>query len=294
MTPMTTDMAGKIVVITGSTSGLGKESALSIAQMGTIVALVGRNKEKLEQTVQEIKKQIPGAKLDTFVCDQSQMSQVRELAEQLLAKYPKIDVLMNNAGVSCQKPLITSEGLERVFATNHLAPFLLTNLLLERLIQSNARVVNVSSSMHKHVKLDFDNLQSIRGFNWDNSYSRSKLMNLMFTFELARRCQGKTITVNAIHPGLVKTGIARNDTPMLKFGKAMADLFAIPVEKGALTQIHVATSPEVEGITGKYFSKCKIDQPSKAAQNQDDWARLWAESTRMCGIDSDRKSYPAV
>ena len=138
--------------------------------------------------------------------------------------------------------------------------------------------------MHKHVKLDFDNLQSIKGYNWDNSYSRSKLMNLMFTFELARRCQGKTITINAIHPGLVKTGIARNDTPMLKFGKAMADLFAIPVEKGALTQIYVATSPEVEAVTGKYFSRCKIDQPSKAAQNQDDWAKLWKMSAKLCNL----------
>ncbi|NTU60720.1 MAG: SDR family NAD(P)-dependent oxidoreductase, partial [Caldiserica bacterium] len=231
-----TDMTGKTVVITGATSGLGRESAKEIARMGATVALTGRNKQKLEQTVEDITKQVPGAKLDTFVCDQSQMSQVRELAEQLLAKYPKIDVLMNNAGISCQKPQITSEGLEHVFATNHLSSFLLTNLLLERLIQSDARVVNVSSSMHKHVKLDFDNLQSLKGFNWDNSYSRSKLMNLMFTFELARKCQGKTITVNAIHPGLVKTSIGRNDTLMLKIGKVMADLFAMPVEKGALTQ----------------------------------------------------------
>lgn len=283
MTTMT-DMACKTVVITGSTSGLGKQSAKEIAQMGASVALVGRNKEKLEQTIEEIKIQFPDAKLDIFVCDQSLMSQVRELARQLLAKYPKIDVLMNNAGISCQKLFITDEGLERVFTTNHLSSFLLTNLLLERLIQSKARVVNVSSSMHKHVSLDFDNLQSVRGYNWDNSYSRSKLMNLMFTFELARRCQGKTITVNAIHPGLVKTGIARNDTPMLKFGKAMADLFAIPVEKGAMTQIYVATSPQVEGVTGKYFSRCKIDQPSKAAQNQDDWARLWEMSAKLCGL----------
>lgn len=283
MTPMT-DMAGKTVVITGATSGLGKESAKEIARMGATVALVGRNKEKLEQTVQEIKRQVPDAKLDVFVCDQSFMSQVMELAGQLLAKYPKIDVLMNNAGVSCQKPLITNEGLERVFATNHLAPFLLTNLLLERLIQSKARVVNVSSSMHKHVKLDFDNLQSIKGFNWDSSYSRSKLMNLMFTFELARRCQDKTITVNAIHPGLVKTSIGRNDTLMLKVGKMFADLFAMPVEKGALTQIYVATSPEVEGITGKYFSKCKIDQPSASSQNQADWVRLWEMSAKLCNL----------
>lgn len=283
MTSMT-DMTGKTVVITGATSGLGKESAKEIARMGATIALTGRNKQKLDQTVEDITKQVPGAKLDTFVCDQSQMSHVRELAEQLLAKYPKIDVLMNNAGISCQKPQITSEGLEHVFATNHLSSFLLTNLLLERLIQSDARVVNVSSSMHKHVKLDFDNLQSLKGFNWDNSYSRSKLMNLMFTFELARKCHGKTITVNAIHPGLVKTSIGRNDTLMLKIGKVMADLFAMPVEKGALTQIYVATSSEVEGITGKYFSKCKIDQPSKAAQNSDDWAKLWEMSAKLCRI----------
>lgn len=279
-----TDMTGKTVVITGATSGLGKESAKEISRMGATVAITGRNLEKLDLVANEIKETVPNAKIDTFLCDQSLMSEVRRLAKELLAKYAKIDVLMNNAGITCQRPKLTCEGLEQVFATNHLSPFLLTNLLLDRLIQSKARVVNVSSAMHKHVKIDFENLQSIRGFNWDRSYSRSKLMNLLFTYELAKRCQGKTITINAIHPGLVKTNIGRNDTFYLKIGKAMADLFAIPVEKGAQTQIHVATSPEVEGVTGKYFAKCQIEPSSPASMVEQDWARLWAESSKLCGL----------
>ncbi len=277
-------MTGKTVVITGATSGLGKESAKEIARMGATVALVGRNLGKLDQAVSDIRQAVPDAKLDSFLCDQSLMSETRRLASELLKKYPKIHVLMNNAGITSQKAKMTSEGFEQVFSTNHLSPFLLTNLLLERLIESNARVVNVSSAMHKHVRIDFGNLQSVRGFNWDNSYSRSKLMNLLFTYELAKRVAGKSITVNAIHPGLVKTNIGKNDTLFLKIGKAMADLFALSVEKGALTQIHVATSPEVEGVTGKYFAKCKIEPSSPGSMNQDDWLRLWELSAGMAKL----------
>ncbi len=276
-----TDMAGKTVVITGATSGLGRESAKEIAKMGATVALVGRSKEKLDQTIADIKQTVPGAKLEAFVCNQSLMSETRKLAPELLSRFQKIDVLMNNAGMTAQRATMTSEGLEQVFATNHLSPFLLTNLLLERLIESKARVVNVSSAMHKFVKLDFDNLQSIKGFDWNKSYSRSKLMNLMFNYELAKRTAGKTITINAIHPGLVKTNIGKNDTLLLKVGKSLADLFAISVKKGAQTQIYVATSPEIEGVTGKYFSRCKIVPSSPASMNENDWLRLWEMSTEI-------------
>lgn len=279
-----TDMTGKTVIITGATSGLGRESAKEIAKMGATVAIVGRNKEKLGQTVAYIKQNVPEAKLETFVCNQSLMSETRNLASELLSRFPKIDVLMNNAGMTAQYATLTSEGIEQVFATNHLSPFLLTNLLLDRLIESKARVVNVSSAMHKFVKLDFDNLQSIKGFDWNKSYSRSKLMNLMFTYELAKRTAGKTITVNAIHPGLVKTNIGRNDTLMLRIGKGMADLFAISVEKGARTQVFVATSPEIEGVTGKYFSRCKIVPSSPASMVEDDWRRLWKVSETAVGV----------
>lgn len=173
------DMSGKTVIITGATSGLGKESALAIAQMGATVALVGRSQSKLAKTVDEIKAACPSAKLETFQCDLSLLSQTRHLASQLLDKFPKINVLMNNAGISTQIMEMTSEGLEHVFSTNHLSQFLLTNLLLEKLIQSKARIVNISSFMHKHVDIDFDNLQTTKGFNWDKAYSRTKLYNLM-------------------------------------------------------------------------------------------------------------------
>lgn len=279
-----TDMTGKTVVITGATSGLGRESAKEIANMGATLAIVGRNKEKLEQTVAYIKQNVPEAKIETFVCNQSLMSETKKLASGLLSRLPKIHVLMNNAGMTAQYATLTSEGIEQVFATNHLSSFLLTNLLLDRLIESKARVVNVSSAMHKFVKLDFDNLQSIKGFNWNKSYSRSKLMNLMFTYELAKRTAGKTITVNAIHPGLVKTNIGRNDTLMLKIGKSIADLFAISVEKGARTQVYVATSPEIEGVTGKYFSRCKIVPSSPASMNENDWLRLWEVTETAVGV----------
>lgn len=278
------DMSGRIVVITGATSGLGKESALRIAQMGATVALVGRSQNKLEKTVDEIKSVCPGAKLETFQCDLSLLAQTRNLATQLLAKFPKIDVLMNNAGISTQKMEITSEGFEHVFSTNHLSGFLLTNLLLERLILSKARIVNISSFMHKHVGIDFDNLQTTKGFNWDKAYSRTKLYNLMFTYELARKLAGTWVTVNAVNPGMVKTGIGGDGTKLLRFGKFFYDLFSYTVEKGARTQIFVATSPTLAGVSGQYFSKCRLDKSTKISRNQIHWARLWDESARMCGL----------
>lgn len=278
------DMSGKTVVITGATSGLGKESALRIAQMGATVALVGRSQNKLEKTVDEIRTVYPDAKLETFQCDLSLLSQTRTLAAQLLAKLPKIDVLMNNAGISTQIMEMTSEGFEHVFSTNHLSGFLLTNLLLERLVQSKTRIVNVSSFMHKHVDIDFDNLQTIKGFNWDRAYSRTKLYNLMFTYELARKLEGTGATVNAINPGMVKTGIGADGTKLLSFGKFFYDLASYSVEKGAATQIFVATSPSLTGVSGQYFSKCRLDKSTRISRNQDHMARLWAESARMCGL----------
>lgn len=278
------DMTGKIVVITGGTSGLGKESAKEIAKIGATVAITGRNQKKLDQTAKDIQAIVPGAAIDTFLCDQSLLSNVRQLTASLNQKYQKIDVLINNAGISTARMEITTEGFEHVFSTNHLAPFLLTNLLLEKLVKSKARIVNVSSFMHKHVDIDFNNLQTTKGFNWDLAYSRTKLYNLMFTYELAKKIENTGATVNAINPGMVKTGIGADGTAVLGFGKFFYDLFSYTVEKGARTQIRVATSPDLDGVSGKYFSKYRLDSSTKISINPDYCKKLWDVSMEMCHL----------
>ena len=278
------DMTGKVVVITGGTSGLGKESAKEIAKMGATVAITGRSQKKLDQTVKEIQAIVPNAAIETFLCDQSLLSNVRQLATALDDMYPKIDVLMNNAGISTAKNEVTTEGFEHVFSTNHLAPFLLTNLMLGKLVKSKARIVNVSSFMHKHVDIDFDNLLTIKGFNWDLAYSRTKLYNLMFTYELAKKIENTGATVNAINPGMVRTGIGADGTAVLGFGKFFYDLFSYSVEKGARTQIHVATSPDLDGVCGKYFSKCRLDTSTTISKNPGNCKKLWDISMEMCNL----------
>jgi NAD(P)-dependent dehydrogenase (short-subunit alcohol dehydrogenase family) len=276
-------MTGKVVIITGASSGLGFESARVLAGMGATVVLHGRNCEKLKNAVTQIKNEQHDAKLDSFCHDLSLLSQTAEFARELLDRYPKIDVLMNNAGISTQFPDITVENLEKTFVTNHLSHFLLTNLLKDRLIASNARIINVSSCEHSRASFNPDDIQSLKSFALNLPYARSKLYNIMFTYGLDRILHGTNAVVNAVNPGRVRTGIGKNDTPVYKAVKETLDLIAsVSVEEGAKPQIHLASSPQVEGISGKYYDRMHIASSSTASYNQEHWKILWETSEKLC------------
>lgn len=276
-------MTGKVVVITGASSGLGFESAKSLAGMGATVVCHGRNCQKLDNAANLIRQVNPQAKVDCFCNDLSLLSNTAALAKELLEKYPKIDVLINNAGISTQYPDITGENLEKTFVTNHLSHFLLTNLLLERLISSKARIVNVSSCEHTRASFNPDDIQSLKSFALNIPYARSKLYNIMFTYELDRRLHGTDAVVNAVNPGRVRTSIGKNDTPVYKAVKETLDLIAsVSVEEGAKPQISLACNTNVEGISGKYYDRMHIASSSAASYNQDHWKILWDSSMKMC------------
>ncbi|MBZ0302795.1 MAG: SDR family oxidoreductase [Anaerolineae bacterium] len=282
------DLQGKVALVTGATNGIGKVTALELAKMGAATVIVGRNPEKTRQTIEEIQQVSGNPQVDGIIADLSLMAQVRQAAEAFQHKYDRLDVLVNNAGVGASQRRITSEGYEHMFALNHLSYFLLTNLLLDLIkVSAPARIVNVSSDAHRPATLDFDNLQSER--DWGRAgfkaYGRSKLMNILFTRELARRLAGTQVTANAVHPGVVATGIWRGAGGV--FGSvvgAVAPLFMRTPEEGAQTSIYVATSPEVRGLTGMYFSDCRPVQPSPAALNDRAAQRLWEVSVAMTGL----------
>lgn len=276
-------MTGKVVVITGASSGLGFESARMLASLGATVVCHGRNCEKLEKAVYQIKQAYPNSNIDSFCSDLSLLSNTASFAKELLDRYPRIDVLMNNAGISTQFPDITSENLEKTFVTNHLSHFLLTNLLLERLVASKARIINVSSCEHTRATFNPDDIQSLKSFALNIPYARSKLYNIMFTYELDRRLHGTDAVINAVNPGRVRTSIGKNDTPVYKAVKETLDLIAsVPVEEGAKPQIHLASSPLVEGISGKYYDRMHIASSSTASYNQNHWKILWDVSLDFC------------
>src|SRR5258708_11954878 len=277
------NMNGKICLVTGATNGIGKVVAQALAQMGVTVIIVGRNAEKCAAVVSEIRQATGNQKVEALIADLSVMADVRRLADQFKAKYSKLDVLINNAGGIYWNRHVTPDGFELTFALNHLSYFLLTDLLLDTLKASApARIVNVSSDAHKGAHLNFDDLQSERNYSALPVYSRSKLANVVFTYELARRLSGTGVTANVLHPGLVRTGFGHN---LGAIPSAIYGLFqrfvAISAEQGAQTSIYLATSPEVENITGKYFEKSKAVPSSPASYDESSWTRLWEASEKM-------------
>jgi len=277
----TAGMQGKTVVITGATAGIGKQTALELAKLGAHVIIVGRNPDKTHGVVEELKGQSGNAQVESLLADLSSLKSVQELARQLRAKLPTLDVLINNAGAMNPKRETTADGYERTFATNHLAYFLLTNELLPLLTAApSARVVNVSSDAHRSGRLRFDDLMAEKAYSAWMQYGRSKLANIYFTRELARRLEGKHVTVNAVHPGFVasdflsKEGIWGALKPLLY-------LFAVDIPGGARTSVWLASSPEVEGQTGKYFYKCKEKLPRSFALDDEAAKRLWDESEKL-------------
>jgi NAD(P)-dependent dehydrogenase (short-subunit alcohol dehydrogenase family) len=278
-----TSMQGKICLITGGTNGIGKSTALGLARMGATVVIVGRNASKTARVVNEIKSATAMDNVTALLADLSSLNDVRRLAGEFKSEYAQLHVLINNAGAVFLKRQLSMDGFEMTFAVNHLAHFLLTNLLIDTIRASApARIVVVSSAAHTGGRIDFKNLQGERHYGGMEAYGNSKLANLLFTMELARRLEGTGVTVNALHPGFVNTGFAKNNGVLVAtvFG-AVAPLIARPPEKGAATSIYLASSPEVQGITGKYFSDSKMVRTAPQAADTAVAKRLWEISAEM-------------
>lgn len=276
-------MQGKTVLITGATNGIGKEAAKSLARMGAHVVIVGRSREKTQAVLNEIKSS--GGSVDMLLADLSSLDEVRRLATEFKSKYSRLDVLINNAGAFFTSRQESVDGYEMTFALNHLAYFLLTNLLLDVLKDSApARIVNVSSDAHRGGKLNFDDLQNKANYGRGGFavYSQSKLANVLFTYELARRLTGTQVTTNALHPGFVATGFGHNNGGLVSLMLSVMQRFvAISEEQGAQTIIYLASSPEVEGVTGQYFDKSKSVRSSNESYDEAAARRLWEASEQL-------------
>jgi len=275
------DMTGKTVIITGANSGIGKATAMAIAGMGADVVMVCRDRVRGEQALRDISAQAKGS-VGLLFADLSSQDQIRRVAAEFLSEQGPLHVLVNNAGVTLNDRSETEDGVEATFAINHLGPFLLTDLLLDALKESApSRVVTVSSAAHMFGALDFEDINSKQKYGGMRVYGKSKLANILFTAELARRLDGTGVTANAAHPGPVASNFGRNnDGPLRTMVKVMAPFMRSPA-KGAETSIYLATSPEVEGVTGRYFFNSKEKQPSKAARNEEDARKLWQISEEM-------------
>jgi NAD(P)-dependent dehydrogenase (short-subunit alcohol dehydrogenase family) len=280
-------MKGKVVVITGATSGIGQVAAETLAGMGARIVQVARDKSRGEAALERLRQRAPGVAHSIHYADMSRLAQMKQVAAQIAAAEPRIDVLINNAGALFTSRQVTEDGLELTFALNHMSYFVLTNGLRERLAASSpARVVNTSSDAHKGAKLDFSDLQSARGSSGFKVYGRSKLCNILFTRELARRLAGAGVTANCLHPGFVATRFGDQSGGALSFAVRAAKLFAISPEKGAETIIYLASSPEVANVSGKYFYKCRAKTPIREAQDDDAAQRLWVETAKLAGLNA--------
>jgi len=279
-------MAGRTVVITGANSGVGRATAVALARAGADTVITARHEGRGRQAVADIRRDSGSEQVDLVVFDLADLGSVRRGAEQLLDRCGRIDVLVNNAGLVLSQRTETVDGFEATFATNHLGPFLLTQLLTDRLVASSpARVVTVASTAHQGARrgLDFDDLQSTRHYRGMQAYSRSKLANILFTSELARRLSGTGVTANSLHPGTVASGFARDDDAkgFLAFGVKVIKPFILTPEKGARASVYLASSPEVANVTGQYFVKCRAKTPSPAARDEAAAALLWSVSEEL-------------
>lgn len=278
-------MHGKRCVLTGATSGIGQASAIALAAAGAELSLVCRSPERSEATLARIRETTPEAVVDLVLADLSSQAQVRQAAEQILADPRPIHVLLNNAGVVHLSHSTTVDGIETTFAVNHLAYFLLTMLLLERIRNTpSARIVNVASEGHRFSRMHFDDLGFEKRFQWMRVYGQSKLANILFTRELARRLENSGVTVNSLHPGGVSTGLgANNATRLHGFMMALAKPFMKTPEQGARTSLYLATSPDVADVTGEYFVNCKRRPGSRESADAEIARRLWEVSEQMTG-----------
>jgi NAD(P)-dependent dehydrogenase (short-subunit alcohol dehydrogenase family) len=280
---MKENMNGKVCLVTGGTNGIGKATAQALAQMGATVVVVGRDAQKAAQVTMEIQATSGNQNVDWLLADLSSQQDIRRLAAEFKSTYSQLHVLINNAGGTFMTRQLSVDGIEMTFALNHLAYFLVTNLLLDTIKASApGRIINVSSDAHSGGKIDFDNLQGERSYSGIGPYGNTKLANILFTTELARRLEGTGVTVNALHPGLVSTGFGKNNPGLLmKIMGLVIPLIARSPEKGAETSIYLASSPVVQNITGKYFVDCKVTQPAPQATESGVARKLWDVSAEM-------------
>lgn len=275
-------MDGKVVVLTGGTSGIGLVAAVELARRGARIVLVARDRGRAAQAMADLARAGPGLAHRALHADLASMGEVRRVAAEIAAAEPRIDVLINNAGALFNRRLLSPDRLEMTFALNHMAYFVLTEGLMRILAGSApARIVNTASSAHRGAALDFDDLQSERVYSGFKAYGRSKLCNILFTRELARRLEGSGVTANCLHPGFVATRFGDRSGGLVQMLMPIAKLGAVSPREGARTLVHLASSPDVAAMSGLYFYRDKPDTPSPEAQDGAAAARLWAESERL-------------
>jgi NAD(P)-dependent dehydrogenase (short-subunit alcohol dehydrogenase family) len=280
---MSWDIAKKTVLITGATSGIGLAASEQLARMGARLVLVGRDPDKLERAVARMK--AAGAEASSLRCDFSSQASIRAMAQEAIATLPRIDALVNNAGGVSVRRTLTIDGIEATFATNHLGYFLLTNLLLERLVASApARIVTVASIEHRKGKLDFDDLGHERDYSAMRAYRSSKLANVSFANALAQRLVGKNVTSNSLHPGSVRTNIMPLPSWLKPIVQAAITPFTISAEQGGQTIVQLVTDPSLENVSGAYFEKKRAVQPAPLARDEAVGDRLWKVSERLTGL----------
>jgi retinol dehydrogenase 14 len=283
---MSRPMTGKTVLITGGTGGIGRAAAIRLASMGARVGITGRDRGRAQRAAAEIASESDNATVDVFVADMSSQAEVRRLAQEVLTAYPRLDVLLNNVGGFWSHRHVTADGLEHTFALNHLAPFLLTSLLLDRLKASApARVVTVSSGAQSMGEIDFDDLMGERRYSGQTAYNQSKLANVMFTYELARRLSGTGVTATALHPGMTNTAFSAED-PSRAFAPLVKVIrpFMRKPEQGADTPVYLASAPQAEGLSGQYFANREAKRSNKSSYDAVATARLWQVSADLVGL----------
>ena len=280
-------MKGKVVVITGATSGIGEVAARRLALMGARIVLVARDPARGQESLARLAQSGAGVTHSIYYGDLSRISETKRVAAEIAAAEPRIDVLINNAGALFGTRQVTADNLEQTFATNHMAYFVLTLGLRESLFAASpARVVSTASAAHQGYTLDFDDLQAAKGYSAIKAYGRSKLCNILFTRELARRWSGKGVTANCLHPGFVASRFGDGSGGLLSRVVRVAKVFAISPEKGAQTIVYLASSPDVGAISGEYFYKCRPATPTAGGRDDAAAKRLWMESAEIAGIES--------
>ena len=287
-------MQGKTVVITGATSGIGEVAALELAAKGARIVFIARDRARGEATLAKLDARAPGLSHRVHYADLTLLVEMKRVAAEIAASEPRIDVLINNAGAAFAQRQLTADGFELTFALNHLSYFVITAGLRERLLGSTpARIVSTSSTGHRGMSLDLDDLQSSKNYSSLIAYGRSKLENILFTRELARRLQGTGVTANCLHPGFVATRFGHGSGGVLQPFLRAAQVFAISPEKGAETIVYLASSPEVANVSGAYFVKNKIAKTSGAAQDMALAAALWRKTVELTGVDWPEPAAPA-
>ena len=288
------DMRGSSVLVTGGTGGIGLATATGLARLGARVGIVGRSAVRLQAAADAVRRQVPAVQIDLFEGDLSSQAEVRRVAAEVKATYPRLDVLVNNVGGYWAHRHVTPDGLEHTFALNHLAPFLLTHELLDLLVSSApARVVTVSSGAQSMGRIDLEDLQGERAYSGQRAYNQSKLANVLFTYELARRLEGTGVTATVLHPGVVRTAFGREDS--VRWMRLMLPVvrpFLKTPEQGAATPVYLASSPEVSGVSGVYFADQRPKRSATASYDTDLAHRLWVVSSALVGVEWNPTPFP--